>query len=298
MSSRRLLFPAGRYESRSRSRRLDPVAERALRAARVDEAPPEWQAKRTNRLFWWLLGRVLAISLLGGSAWLVYDSASSDRFQVRSVVVSGTALLDRTEVESLAAINGANVFWVRPQDVEARLKTLAAVRRVQVAPQLPDRVEITVVEREPAAFWLSGGNTYLVDGEGMVLKALPNDTAAAPVACGGRACDLSRSPLPTVYLSENGPLAPGQKVDVRALAASTRLQSLLPSAGVAAERFEWSQSTGLEVITREGWRARFDGASDLATQLRSLAVLRTEAARRGIAAELFDVRFGDRPIFR
>ena len=52
----------------------------------------------------------MALLVLAG--WVVYDSASSDRFRVRSVRVQGNVLLSRAEVESVAAVTGVNVFWV------------------------------------------------------------------------------------------------------------------------------------------------------------------------------------------
>jgi hypothetical protein len=42
------------------------------------------------RLGMWALGRLLAAGLLAGAAWLVYDFASSTKFQVQSVHVRAT----------------------------------------------------------------------------------------------------------------------------------------------------------------------------------------------------------------
>ncbi len=60
----------------------------------------------------WAVARILAMTLLVGAGWVVYDSASSDRFRVHSVRVQGNVLLSRAEVEGAAAVTGVNVFWV------------------------------------------------------------------------------------------------------------------------------------------------------------------------------------------
>jgi hypothetical protein len=245
----------------------------------------------------WVFARVLAMVLLAGAGWVVYDSASSDRFRVHSVTVQGNVLLSRAEVESAAAITGVNVFWVDRAQVAARLRTLTLVQRAEVSATLPDTVEISIVERQPAAFWVSGERSYLVDREGVILKAVDAETQQAR-ACAGQPCDPRLAPLPTVAQLDGQPLTPGDRVDPNALATSARLAALLPAVGVEPLGFEWSHDFGLEVPTRDGWRARFDGGGNVDLQVASLRTIRDEITRTRNVAELIDVRFEDRPYFR
>ena len=94
------------------------------------------------------------------------------------------------------------------------------------------------------------------------------------------------------------PLTPGDRVDASALATSARLATLLPSVGIEPLAFEWSRDFGLEVPTRDGWRARFDYARNVDQQISALRTIRDELARTKATAQLIDVRFGDRPYFR
>jgi hypothetical protein len=237
------------------------------------------------------------MGLLLLAAWGVYDSASSDRFQVRSVRVQGNVLLSRAEVESVAAVTGANLFWVDRNQVAARLRALPLVQRVEIGATLPDTVDIAIVERQPAAFWVSGERSYLVDREGVILKAVDVETQQAR-ACAGQPCDPRLAPLSTVAQLDGQPLSPGDRVDASALATSARLATLLPTVGVEPLAFEWSKDFGLEVPTRDGWRARFDGQGNVDQQVFSLRTIRDELVRTRGQAELIDVRFGDRPYFR
>jgi hypothetical protein len=273
------------------TRRGNPAAKRAVRAATEREPmlPPGF--------LMWVFARVLAMVLLAGAGWVVYDSASSDRFRVHSVTVQGNVLLSRAEVESAAAITGVNVFWVDRAQVAARLRTLTLVQRAEVSATLPDTVEISIVERQPAAFWVSGERSYLVDREGVILKAVDAETQQAR-ACAGQPCDPRLAPLPTVAQLDGQPLTPGDRVDPNALATSARLAALLPAVGVEPLGFEWSHDFGLEVPTRDGWRARFDGGGNVDLQVASLRTIRDEITRTRSVAELIDVRFQDRPYFR
>jgi cell division protein FtsQ len=237
------------------------------------------------------------MALLVGAAWVVYDSASSDRFQVRSIRVQGTVLLSRAEIENVVAVTGANIFWVDRGQVAARLRALPLVQRAEVSVALPDTVEVTIVERQPAAFWVSGGESYLVDREGVILKAVDPDTQQAR-ACGGQPCDPRLAPMPIVAQLDGQPLTAGSRVDANALAASARLASLLPSVGVEPLSFEWSPDSGLEVPTREGWRARFDDEGSVDQQVASLRSIRDELTRTKSSVALIDVRFGNRPYIR
>ena len=271
--------------------RHSPAVERAVRAAELREPllPPGFAG--------WVLERVLAMLLLVSVAALVYDCASSDRFEVRSVRIQGNVLLSSGEIESVASVHGINIFWLNRAQVAARLNSLPLVQRVDVSATLPDTLDITVVERQPVGFWTSGDQSYLVDSEGVILKAVDESTAQARV-CAGQPCDPRLATLPSVSDTERQPLMAGSRVDAHALISTSRLESLLPSVGIQPVAFAWSRQVGLEVSTREGWRARFDQATNLERQVSALRAVRDELTRTRTTAELIDVRFGDRPYFR
>ena len=284
---RRTRWPMARPRAAQRS----PAVERAVRAAEIREPrlPPGFAS--------WVLGRVVAMLLLVGVAALVYDCASSDRFEVRSVRIQGNVLLSSGEIESVAAVRGINIFWLNRAQVAARLNGLPLVQRVEVSATLPDTLDIKVIERQPVGFWTSGDQSFLVDSEGVILKAVDESTAQARV-CAGQPCDPRLATLPSVSDTEREPLIAGSRVDANALTSTSRLESLLPGVGIQPVGFEWSRQAGLEVSTREGWRARFDQAADLDRQVSALRAVRDQLTRTRTTAELIDVRFGDRPYFR
>src|SRR5215472_4358502 len=267
------------------------AAERALRAA---AEPRPWLP---GPFLIWVFGRVVAVAVLLGAAWVVYDSASSDRFQVRSIRVQGNVLLSAADIEKAAAVQGTNIFWIDRVAMAERLLQLPLVQRAEIDPALPDSVDVTVTERRPAAFWISGDTTYLVDNEGVILKAVSAETTQAR-ACAGQPCDPRLASLPAVTQVDPQPFQPGDRVSASALRASAQLASLLPTVGVQPLGFEWSRDGGLEAPTGEGWRVRFDPSSDVAPQVQTLATIKLHLASTNTTALLIDVRFADRPFFR
>jgi cell division protein FtsQ len=268
-----------------------PAVRRAVAAA-VDREP--WLPPG---FVVWAIGRGLGMALLIGAAWLVYDCASSEHFRVRSVRVQGTALLTQADIENAAPVKGANVFWVDRAQIAARLRAMPLVQQVDVVATLPETLDIRIVERQPAAFWTSGDQTYLVDREGVILKPVNAETAQARV-CAGQPCDPRLAALPSVAQVDARPLSAGDRVDVSALATSARLASVLPGVGIQPLSFEWSTDAGLEVPTSDGWRARFNEAGNLDRQVATLRTIRDELSRSKASAQVVDVRFEDRPYFR
>lgn len=271
--------------------RHSPAVERAVRAAQLREPwlPPGFIS--------WVIGRVVAMLLLVGAAALIYQGAASERFEVRSVRIQGNMLLSHAEIEAAAAVTGVNMFWLNRAQVGSRLNALPLVQRVEVNATLPDTLDITVLERQPVGFWTSGEQSYLVDSEGVILKAVDESTAQVRV-CAGQPCDPRLATLPSITDIERQPLEIGGRVDANALPSTARLASLLPKVGIQPVGFEWSSQAGLEVFTRDGWRARFNQAANLDQQVLVLRSVRDQLTRSKTTAEVIDVRFGDRPYFR
>ena len=244
-------------------------------------APGKGAAARQRASGAWLATRLLALLLLSAASGLLYHVATSDEFRITAVRVSGNQLLAASELEAAAAVSGANIFWVREEEVRRRLQTLPAVQSARVTAFLPNRLEIRVGERSPVAVWLAAGIPWLVDAEGRVLGA-----AQAAVS------------LPVLRSTDQTGLGPGSQVDVGALEAALQLQRLLAASGTAAREFEYSPETGVSIVADFGPRVHFGGPDDLEWKMISLGAVRRELERTGQRAELIDVRFKDRPYVR
>lgn len=230
----------------------------------------------------WIVTKLIAVILLFGASGLLYHVAASDAYRIERVVVVGSQLVPSSEIERTAAVTGLNIFWVREEEVDHRLRAIAAVQSARVRTVLPDRLEVRIVERAPVAVWQNGGMSYLVDAEGRVLQSV--DQAVA---------------LPTIRDVSAEPVQLGGTVDRAALVTMFRLQQLLPRlAGLTPRELEYGLDTGVTVVPDSGPRVRFGSDDDLEWQVNALVAIRRELDRRGQRPELIDVRFRDRPYVR
>lgn len=261
------------------------------RAFRRRERILEWRQERARRAeppagprVRWpvVIGRLLALAALLGVSGLLYDVAASPDFRVRQVSVSGNHLLSSDEVLAAAAVQDANVFWIRRAEVAARVRRLPAARGVGVRVSLPGRVDLVVEERAPYASWQSGEAVYLVDDEGLVLSPHQPD-----------------QPLVVIRDLDGSPLAPGARVDAAALRTVAALSQALPKAvGIAPSEYDYSRALGVEVQAPDGARLRFGGDEAMDAKLATLVALQAELARSGDRPSLIDLRFPSRPYFR
>jgi cell division protein FtsQ len=120
-----------------------------------------------------------AAGVLAAGAWLLLGS----RFlAVRSVQVTGTHLVPKSEVLAAAAIpQGQPLIRVDAGAVAGRIERIPQVQSAQVSRQWPDGVLITVQERTPAlAVPLVGGGFALVDASGVVVQQVKAQPPGIP----------------------------------------------------------------------------------------------------------------------
>jgi cell division protein FtsQ len=143
---------------------------------------------RNPRSPWRAAWFVLATAgVIGAGVWILFGSRL---LVVRSVVVTGTHLVPRSEVLAVAGVEpGTPLIRVNTARVAARIDAIRQVRSALVSRSWPDRVVIVVRERTAAlALTARGGGYDLVDSGGVVVQwgasrpaDLPLYPTAAPV---------------------------------------------------------------------------------------------------------------------
>jgi cell division protein FtsQ len=127
------------------------------------------------------------VGVIGAAIWVLFGSRL---LVVRSVIVTGTHLVPRSEVLAVAGVEpGTPLVRVNPAAVAARIDAIRQVRGALVSRSWPDRVVIVVRERTAAlALTAPGGGYDLVDSGGVVVQwgasrpaDLPLYPTAAPV---------------------------------------------------------------------------------------------------------------------
>jgi cell division protein FtsQ len=157
------------------------------RGAAGDSATSDANAAKGRR-GWRVAFLVLAAAgIVAAAAWVLFGSPL---LVVRSVIVSGTRLVPRSEVLAVAGVAaGTPMIRVNTAQVAARIDTIRQVRSVQVTRSWPNRLVITVREWTPAlALKAPGGGYDLAAADGVTVEwaaRRPADLPFYPAASPG-----------------------------------------------------------------------------------------------------------------
>lgn len=130
------------------------------------------------------LASVLILGLLGTGLIYTYRLVTTTpALGLTEISVSGNQRLAYGQVLEIAGLRlGQNSLGVNVTRVESALSQNPWVEFVTVRRELPDKLFITLVERQPS-FWVrQDGQLYFADGEGKIITQLnPGDSASLPL---------------------------------------------------------------------------------------------------------------------
>ena len=121
-----------------------------------------------------------AAGIVAAAVWVLFGSPL---LVVRSVSVSGTHLVSRSEVVAASGVQlGTPLIRVNAARAAARIAAIPQVRSAQVTRSWPNRLVIVVRERTPElALPAYGGGYDLVDADGVVLQRVARRPADLPL---------------------------------------------------------------------------------------------------------------------
>jgi cell division protein FtsQ len=172
-----------------------------------------------------------AVGVVGAAAWVLF---SSPLLVVRSVTVSGTHLVPRSEILAMSGVQlGTPLIRVNTARAAARIVQIRQVRSVRVTRSWPDRLAIVVRERTPELSVTAPGGGYdLVDGDGVVVRWAAGDPAALPLyATSAPAGTLRGDPGLAAAAAVLGELPAAVRHSVRSVSAPEPDQVTLHLAG-------------------------------------------------------------------
>jgi cell division protein FtsQ len=162
----------------------DPPTSRR-EAAGGSPAPGANAVKRRRTWRAALLALALA-GVIGAGTWVLFGSPL---LAVRSVIVTGTHLVPRSEVLAVADVEpGTPMMRVNTAQIAGRIITIRQVGSVQVTRSWPDRVVIVVRERTAVLAVTAmkgdgevGGGYDLVDADGVTVRRVARRPADLPL---------------------------------------------------------------------------------------------------------------------
>ncbi len=184
----------------------------------------------------------------------------------------------------LAAYVGRPLLTLDSAEIAGRLAQLPAVAEARVSARLPDGLEVTVVEKRPAATWFTPAARLVLASDGSIIGSLPR-VAELPR-------ELARLPAIDDLRTASRSLAVGAAVPLAELRAAERLLELDPELlGSRADRFgvRVDDEYGFMLVAeRPGWEAAlgFYQAAPGETEAEAMARLDAQvAAVRTLFAE-------------
>lgn len=116
-----------------------------------------------------VLGAVVTVA----AVWIYRHTQSNARFAVRHIEVTGAVHSAKADLERITSrYEGVNLFQIDIARVQADLRTMPWVNRIDIEKKLPDTLRIRVAERQPAALALMNGDLHYVDEQGMAFAPL------------------------------------------------------------------------------------------------------------------------------
>lgn len=228
----------------------------------------------------WHTGRLQALLLVVLTGWGIYDALTSPRYHIAVVEAAGTQALTAENVTQLADAIGRPIWEVKPDEIVERVSQSPYVEHADAQLVLPDRLEITIVERKPDVRWSHDGTSFAVTWDGLIVDSgpKPQPLAATDALSGTDVAPVPAEPaaitLEIFDTTPNRPLKIGDRVDADALELARRIVLRAPEElPMPITRIEWDGGLGVSLIFGENRQAVFGRSDELDRKLATLSHL-------------------------
>ncbi len=146
---------------------------------RYDEPRSPWwrPASKGGRIFLGMCALVVLCSVTAAGLALKTYLSRDARFRIAGtddIQVTGLTEVSRDEMLPVFGEDiGRNIFYVPLATRRRQLEQIPWVQRATVMRLLPDRIRVSIVERQPVAFTRIGNQIGLVDANGVLLSMSP-----------------------------------------------------------------------------------------------------------------------------
>jgi cell division protein FtsQ len=236
------------------------------------------------RIGWRLLSFFL-VALFGAA---IYFAWTMPMFRVTGTTLAGNQILSAQEVSAALRLNGVPVFLLVPADMETALRlTFPEITSVKVSVNLPNKVAVTIKERQPVIRWEQNGVFTWVDAEGVAVRPRGEMDGLVAVHASGAP--------PTGPKSESDALAPIPFAAPSIIETVRVLAPYVPQGSVLL----YDPKYGVGWIDGRGWTVWFgSSASQMDVKLRVYTVLVDSLAQRGISPTFINVAYPNAPYYR
>jgi cell division protein FtsQ len=226
---------------------------------------------------------MLALFPIAVVAGVAYAAVQSPLLTAQSFSVKGADTLDRQAVIDISGLKGKSLLDLPVSDAQSRLMEIPQIKSVSIAKTFPQKVTISVQERQPAAYWSINNHEYVVDADGYVLNSGVPD-----------------GPAPRIVEPDSTRImGPGDRVHPDAVALALRLQEESPRIlNQSLATIEYRQDVGVSAVFANGMRVTFGDDRSYDYKMAVLTALLDKLTAQGEAApHTVDLRFGERATY-
>ena len=199
-------------------------------------------------------------------------------YYVESIELAGAVLVPGDEIYRAAAVDGENIFWINPTEVEDKIRAVPGVQDATVRVELPVSVNVQVVENEPVIVWEQGNKRAWVDASGVVFPIRLDIASLLAI--------IVDDPDPAAVLGESIP----HEVVVGAL----QLKALRPN----IEQLHYDSAHGVSYQDGRNWRGVFGTGDNMYIKLKLYEDLVETLSAMGVHPTVVNVADLETPYYQ
>jgi hypothetical protein len=233
-----------------------------------------FRTRRKIGLGWLRQLPLLWIGAVAACFFLLYLVVGSGVFSVKTVEAPNLAPKDLAQVVARCKCIGANIFVVRPDDIQRRLNGLLTLVVTRVYTSVPNTVHVEATYKQRVAIWRTPEAAYAVAADGEVLQVWRHPYPHnhwKPLPIFDEGYDSSVKKHHRLLVGEHVPVVP--------LTMAMNLRSRVPQQLQALVKgYMYRPATGITMIGRANWWALLgvDYSSKLDQRLSAVLTALTE----------------------
>lgn len=220
-----------------------------------------------------ILKLLAVLALLGAAAFAAFET-----LKIREIIVIGCKITSADEIAAVSPIEyGTSVFLLNKQAVLDRLSQEPFIKPLSVEIEYPDKVVITIEERERAACIEKQGALLIIDKEGWLLevKVMPQDIEYPLIT--GVSADAAE-------VGKRLGTADTFKLDVLC-----RVITALEESGLDAQNIDVSLAASIAVTLRYGMKVELGDDTRLDEKMKWIKASLETLQEKGIEGGILDV---------
>ncbi|PWH17841.1 MAG: hypothetical protein DDG60_01245 [Anaerolineae bacterium] len=219
---------------------------------------------------------------------MMYFYLTEPYFLVQQAIIQGNGRVSAQEINTVLGITNQPAAFLNPAQIEYNIKAaFPEIYGAYVQVELPARVTITVVERQPVAAWQQDGQVVWIDAHGYAFPPRGEAPGLVTVSATGN------PPPPEADLTQTIGARPFLRPELSA-AIATLAPHIPPDATLV-----YDPQYGLGWSDPRGWRAYFGKDNrNIALKLVVYQAMVENLSARGVQPTLISVEYPHAPFYR